>query len=310
MKIDENNIEAYLVDYQEGRLSDAESRAVEAFLEAEDKNFSLTDFSDGENEKFCLKDELKHTSEFDFKGEKYFDRLAVSVSEGVAAEDEIAEFQRLVSKNPKLERDAFLFSKCRLTPDENIIFKDKASLKHLVIIPWKSIISVAAAVLAGVFLTVFLTENKTISGVYTVSREVSPRQAYTVVSEEKPAPVKKTPRRFVKEIKEETYEETEIAENQPVKTVTEKEEVLQFVSRDFSSLRVENPIRDEKLTMPKTFDFQEKTVAEKSKTRFMGGKLIRYIKRVNLEIERDVDGKFTALVITTPNKMYSLEKVN
>ncbi len=115
----------------------------------------LTDFDTEDSPKLPQNfiNNMKHTSDFDDMSVPYFDRLAVLVMEGIATDEERAEYAKLLSVSEKNQESASIYSKCRLRPDATIQMPDAQGLKRRPrILPlfWK--ISSAAAVLAlGIF---------------------------------------------------------------------------------------------------------------------------------------------------------------
>jgi hypothetical protein len=317
MKLNESNIEAYLLDYMEGRLSKEAAFQVENFLKknpeyaamaADFDGFSLKDLAIEKPVKCPYKDSLKHTSEFDFSGESYFLRLAVSVLEGVAEEGEILEYQKIIYEHPEKRTDAFLFSKCRLEPDRNVVFDDKKSLKHLFFIPWKKIAAAAAVLLPVAFLMLFFAEEPVkISGVYFSSHEVFMREPY---AEKNVAVAKQQTARTIPVIKKrKTMIFSEKDSSLPEKNV--EEEFVVF--RKVPDLQVEISSEVEELKNPvskENFVSEETVFEDKPKTNFIGGKLFRFAKKINIEVSRGEDGSFTALNVITPDKTYSIRRVN
>ena len=311
MKINEENIEAYLIDYSEGKLFGEEKNYVESFLK---NNPEYADMFDGfenirlekETVRFEKKDSLKHTTEFDYPEFQYFDRLAVSVLEGVASESENKEFQTLISKNKKLKKDADVYSKTKIQPDFKIVYNKKKTLKHYALFFWQRVAAIAAVLIAAVLFS-FLNSDETvlILGVYDYNYKVTPRE---ILCEEKPiiAETKNLAKKkaAVKAVEKPPLMLPEI-ENE-IKSV--KNEAL--VGADFSSLKIENVLKD---VLPQT-DFSQ-FLAEnaesqsKPKTNFIGFRLFRFAKKIDVEIFRSDDGSFIALDLITPNKKYTLKKL-
>lgn len=317
MKVNKENIEEYLLDYSEGSLSQEDKKQVEVFLK---KNPQYREMLEGISEfrldagnvVFEKKDSLKHTLEFDYPEFKYSDRLAVSVLEGLATKEEQAEYQKLISENKALKKDAALYSTTKLQADTNIVYNKKNGLKHFAFVTWQRVASVAAVLVLGILTAVFYKEETvSVTGVYSYNYEIKHRDLEVVATVEKQYAAEK----ITEEPKKTAASKPEEKQVLPLPDteddiIIEKAENEALAGADLSSLRVESVLKDE---LPQT-EFP-KILAEnsepesKTKTNFIGGRLFRFAQKIDLEVYRSEDGSFIALDLITPNKKYSLKKL-
>ena len=310
MQFNKENIEEYLLDYSENNLSEKDKKCVEDFLRQNPKYRAmiegLSDFKlNGENAVFEKKDSLKHTSEFDYSEFSYVDRLAVSVLEGVATSKELSEYQKLISESASFKKDVALYSQTKLQADSQIVYENKNGLKHFAFVFWRYAAAVAAVLIAGILTAVFYKdENISATSVYSYNFQVKIREA--VVQEKIVENITAAAKPKIKQV----VPLPEKKEDDITDIIIEKTENETLAGADLSSLRVENVLKNE---LPQT-EFT-KILAEKSepqtktKTNFIGSRLFRFAKKIDVEVYRNDDGSFFALDLITPNKKYSLKKL-
>lgn len=173
MKINRNNYETYFIDYIENNLDE---KLVYDFIEFLQQNpdlkeelslfepISLTPENIIFNKKEMLYKEL-------FDNENEFNRANVAKLEGDLTEPEKSAFEAYLVKHPEKQREAELFDKTKLVPDESIIFikKDKLYRKPAgkTVLLWTVriaavlILSIVIYNLTDQFVSPFSKEDKT-----------------------------------------------------------------------------------------------------------------------------------------------------
>jgi len=331
MDINFSEIEAYLLDYVEGRLSGQKARQVEEFLEKNpqyaqmldcQEELPLKEFLDDDNSVFLEKDSLKHTSEFDFQDVPYFDRLCVGDLEGVLTNNERKEKQRIIYENPELKRDVLLYEKTKLSFDESIVFLKKETLKRRVLIPWVKILAVAAMI-SGLVLTFWLKSGNDfeISPVSFSSHHVAQREIPAVheALETKPLENKtlkkniaenQKPQNLVSCYSEKNDDETKVDEIFQEDEIGQEED---FVSVDFSEIRIEQKefsgLDEDIKNYVDEEEFYDDIFDDNIiKPDFIGSKIYRLKRKFRVELTRGNDGRFKTLTIVTSDKTYCLSK--
>lgn len=141
MKVTAENIEALIVDYIDGALSKEVAAEVDRFVEFNPEYAQMlsdyaqmcgvsVDVSKNEALDSGVKNNLKHTSDFDDLSVPYFNRLAVLVTENIAQPHESAEFENMLLESDDNIRSAALFSKCKIQDNNDIHYPFKAQLKR------------------------------------------------------------------------------------------------------------------------------------------------------------------------------------
>lgn len=141
MKVTAENIEALIVDYIDGALSKEIAAEVDRFVELNPEYAQMlsdyaemcgvsVDVSKNEALDSGVKNNLKHTSDFDDLSVPYFNRLAVLVTENIAQPHESAEFENMLLESDDNIRSAALFSKCKIQDNNDIHYPFKAQLKR------------------------------------------------------------------------------------------------------------------------------------------------------------------------------------
>lgn len=161
--IDITNYEAYLLDYAEGTLGEAESQALMAFVEAHPElEIDLGELQDmvllHDEAVFEHKQNLKR-SEKDLVSDEQF----VAYIEGQLSTEETQFVEKSVANNAFLQKELALFKKTVLVPEE-LNYADKESLKRRNKIVWLNPqymrFAAAAAVLVALVMG-FLYYNNT-----------------------------------------------------------------------------------------------------------------------------------------------------
>lgn len=141
MKVTAENIEALIVDYIDGALSKEVAAEVDRFVELNPEYAQMlsdyaqmcgvsVDVSKNEALDSGVKNNLKHTSDFDDLSVPYFNRLAVLVTENIAQPHESAEFENMLLESDDNIRSAALFSKCKIQDNNDIHYLFKEQLKR------------------------------------------------------------------------------------------------------------------------------------------------------------------------------------
>lgn len=141
MKVTAENIEALIVDYIDGALSKEIAAEVDRFVELNPEYAQMlsdyaqmcgvsVDVSKHEALDSGVKNNLKHTSDFDDLSVPYFNRLAVLVTENIAQPHESAEFENMLLESDDNIRSAALFSKCKIQDNNDIPYPFKEQLKR------------------------------------------------------------------------------------------------------------------------------------------------------------------------------------
>ena len=141
MKVTAENIEALIVDYIDGALSKEVAAEVDRFVELNPEYAQMlsdyaqmcgvsVDVSKNEALDSGVKNNLKHTSDFDDLSVPYFNRLAVLVTENIAQPHESAEFENMLLESDDNIRSAAMFSKCKIQDNNDIHYPFKEQLKR------------------------------------------------------------------------------------------------------------------------------------------------------------------------------------
>jgi hypothetical protein len=158
-KINNNNYEAYFLDFIEGNLSASDLKELEQFLamhpelKADLEAFELVELPEAPSslEKASFKEELLREESTGLLEKDY---LMLAQVEGVITEQEKQRLALLIKKEPDLLNDLAFYHKTVL-PKEELVFEEKEALlrkdKRLIVL-WRSVASVAAAILLMVFL--------------------------------------------------------------------------------------------------------------------------------------------------------------
>ena len=167
MKISIDNYEAYLIDYMDGRLNNAEIQQLKAFCVQNHINFEelIEDLPvlESTNDTFDEKEYLFKNKIVPFGSinEDNYEERFIAYQELLLDGEEEREVEDFADKNPFLLKDLRTYGNCRLEPDTSIVFKDKDNLKKkTVILPLYAKIAAVAAVIAVLFGLFWLPKNK------------------------------------------------------------------------------------------------------------------------------------------------------
>ncbi len=130
MKITRNNYELFFLDYVEGNFDQNQEDDLQQFLQEnpdlkEELSLLKPVLLDPPELKYPGKERLYKESLDD---ERIFNRAAVDWVEGILPGEEKAAFENYLGKNPGKRKDAALFEKTKLKPDNAIVFADKNRL--------------------------------------------------------------------------------------------------------------------------------------------------------------------------------------
>lgn len=167
MKISIDNYEAYLVDYMDGRLNNAEIQQLKAFCVQNHIDFEeLTEdlpVLESTDDTFYEKEYLFKNKIVPFGNinEDNYEERFIAYQELLLDGEEEREVENFADQNPFLLKDLRAYGNCRLEPDTTIVFKDKDNLKKkAVILPLYAKIAAAAAVIAVLFGLFWLPKNE------------------------------------------------------------------------------------------------------------------------------------------------------
>ena len=178
MKINNENIEALIVDYIDGNLTPQQSAQFEHFISQNPEYRALLDeymsacadtISDNNDNSLGndFTENLKHTSDFDEQDVPYFDRLAVLNTESIATEAEKHEYSRFVLQSNQNLNSAALYSKCKIQENNNIHYPFKQSLKHSngVRKLWYYVAAAAAVIIMALLIKPLYNNDITINNI-------------------------------------------------------------------------------------------------------------------------------------------------
>lgn len=167
MKISIDNYEAYLIDYMDGRLNNAEIQQLKAFCVQNHIDFEeLTEnlpVLESINDTFDEKEYLFKNKIVPFGNinEDNYEERFIAYQELLLDGEEEREVEEFADNNPFLLNDLRTYGNCRLEPDTTIVFKDKDNLKKkAVILPLYAKIAAVAAVIAVLFGLFWLPKNE------------------------------------------------------------------------------------------------------------------------------------------------------
>jgi hypothetical protein len=170
-KVNELNYEEYLIGETEGILTADELASLDEFisinphLEKDRRLFSLMHLSVDENIIYEAKEALKQKAiPVGLIDADTFETFMARQIEGDLSHDENLMLAEFLNYNPHLERDQKLYTHTILSAEKDIVFENKASLKHSVI-PMRRIVYYAlsaAASLALLFSVYFLLDRNDI----------------------------------------------------------------------------------------------------------------------------------------------------
>jgi len=134
-KINRNNYESYFLDYLEGNLDDKRKAELISFL---NENPDLKEEVNGletirfgrDQVNFAGKTSLKKGLTLSEPGYTLFDELALDRLEGELSENQLREFDQLISEDPEKKKEYELYEKTLLKPDKKLRYTGKAGLKR------------------------------------------------------------------------------------------------------------------------------------------------------------------------------------
>ncbi len=160
MQLNKENIEAYLLDWEEGNLSDAEVSAVKAFLQEHPELAELAEE---------LTDDVRFApSEVGFKGATalkvkdenqlpdFVEELCFKKAEGILNAEEEERYNQLAEQFDPVEKETQRFAQAVFTPELGLVYANKEELKKPVVVSlfpkWLAVAaSVAVLIVAGVW---------------------------------------------------------------------------------------------------------------------------------------------------------------
>ena len=350
MKIDIHNYEAFFLDFVEGRLDDASTLEMLAFLRKHpDLKAELESFTDVRLESsevtFQGKNELK---KFDFQNSqvtlKNFEDYCIAHYEKLLSPRESEKLFKFLALNPDKQDDFKLFGKTVLKADTSVIFEAKPFLKRKPKGAVRTIILKWTAVAAGIVLIVSVFYKSPDKSSTTLPQNIVAVQSEKV-EQKSDAPVTQK----VNEVKVFKTRARTTVDSQPVQSPVEfafeKEENLQPLKPlDAAKLRVNNEEEHPETLMAlnstvsagnyndeedfEVLDYAEKVLREKVlksknqdpvRRKFSLWDLADItLKGYNRISEKDIilhrktdeKGKLTVLAIETENRKYGFESKN
>lgn len=125
--LNEHTAEAWMLDYLEGRLSDADTRALMDFVEQNPHWKEVLEEMQGD-----VLPVLEATVSFPSKAELHQDEDEdlIALMEGALSPADAARMEKNLEQNPELSASYQLYLKTRLHPHESLRFVNKKALKH------------------------------------------------------------------------------------------------------------------------------------------------------------------------------------
>ncbi len=170
--VNELNFEEYLINESEGLLNKEQLSAIEEFIsinpqfEKNSKLFAMTHLSIDDDIVFEAKESLKKKAiPVGAIDAKTFEIFMARELEGDLNPDEKLHLAEFMLYNPQLEKDRKIYAHTKLVDEADIVFEDKKSLKHAVVIPLRRTFYYAlsaAASLALIFSVYFLLNRNNI----------------------------------------------------------------------------------------------------------------------------------------------------
>ncbi|MCQ2973723.1 MAG: hypothetical protein MJ211_02795 [Bacteroidales bacterium] len=187
MIINDNNIEELIVDYVDNKLDSKSSQEFLNYIKQNNKYKDLLNFYVSSNEYTIIKENislnnefknnLKHTTEFDYKEVAYYDKLAVLVNEKQASKKEEIAFYKMVLKDNNKISSAGIYANCKIKADRSITFSEKNKLKHKennkILKMWISIAAVTICLLFGFWNIIKFNEKCFIEPVYKSNSKIN-----------------------------------------------------------------------------------------------------------------------------------------
>jgi len=137
MKINRDNYEAYFLDYHEGQLSPDMVQEVLLFVEKNPdlkndfEEFEAVSLADDQNIVFEKKSSLKKNQSFvaSLINDLNYEEYLLAETEGILNAAELTALEVYIKTNPQAEKDRKLFAMTHLTPENDIVFEARESLK-------------------------------------------------------------------------------------------------------------------------------------------------------------------------------------
>jgi len=165
MNINENNYEAWLLDYFEGALDAQQVDELLLFVEEHpelgiDLEDGLDDLELVANDvAFTLKDDLKR-NEFAGINETNYEDFLIAEMEGVIAPEDLLALQGFIKANPALENERAVYAKLKLEASTETVFANKGSLKKKRALVIPMFVRLAAAEAVALLILFFWPKSK------------------------------------------------------------------------------------------------------------------------------------------------------
>jgi len=171
-QVDELNYEEYLVNEAEGVLNEEQLSAIEEFIsinpqfEKDRRLFALAHLRPENDIVFEAKESLKKKAiPVGTINAETYETFMARETEGDLNPDEKLQFAEFMQYNPHLEKDRKIYTLAKLSAESDIVFEEKNSLKHAIVIPFRRKVYYtlsAAASLALIFSIYFLLDQNKI----------------------------------------------------------------------------------------------------------------------------------------------------
>lgn len=165
MDININNYEIFIIDYLDHKLPPFETAQLIVFLEQhphlkdEFKGLDKIKVTSSHEEFFGFDDVMMQPNDFDAINISLnnYSHYFVASLEGDLTDAGKQNLDNFLEVNPQLKNEFTLFSNCKLIPENQLIFKNKASLKkHLIPAYFKMFTSAAIAASVLILMSIFL----------------------------------------------------------------------------------------------------------------------------------------------------------
>jgi hypothetical protein len=142
--INKNNYEVFFLDHIEGRLDATQTAALMLFLDAhpelkeELEGLEMVSLEPDNQISFTAKDSLKKPLLVAVGkiNEHNYEEFFVAGAEGDLSKSDMLALSSFLEKNPGLMKDYENIRQCRLQPDKQVVFANKALLKKTILVPF------------------------------------------------------------------------------------------------------------------------------------------------------------------------------
>jgi hypothetical protein len=180
MNIDKNNYQLFILDFLEDRLSGEEEVSIRKFLamnpDIQDEVNSLETHIPEQKINFCINksDLYKTFANVHSVTPENFEEFCIAYYEGDLDKRSAKLLEEYIKKQPSLEHLFLMHSKLHFSPDQNIKFQGKRSLRKYILTPaftfrYSAILAAAASIILFLFLNINHGENSSPVSLHTQS---------------------------------------------------------------------------------------------------------------------------------------------